>query len=247
MFVALRPGPRPTTPVRSPAGRTSRTVTTHQVERVKKLRHRGHPASPGGVNSLGSDRRAAVGRSNHHAAARVVVRPCRGRALNPPRRRSTGRAPLGQHMGACVRDGPCSIAAIAPRRHGLGALAGCFWHGMHMDRAGTGPSTRARRALPRWLAPAARCRAHPPRCRSAGAWRRPRRAGTPDEQNERLYDERTGLVGAPGGTSPWQTRSPHARSTAGITGAHAGREPRVEQPRDGGQAGLASPSDAESL
>ena len=97
--LALGPDPRPTTPVRPP-------VTTgwprpdeayrHQVERVKKLRHRGHPPnSPGSVNS----ERRLVGLA-------IIMRPLAssssGRAVNPPRRRSTGRAPPGQHMGERV-------------------------------------------------------------------------------------------------------------------------------------------------
>ena len=68
----------------------------HQVERVKKLRHRGHPPnSPGSVNS----ERRLVGLA-------IIMRPLAssssGRAVNPPRRRSTGRAPPGQHMGERV-------------------------------------------------------------------------------------------------------------------------------------------------
>jgi len=65
-----------------------------QVERVKKLRHRGHPsASPGSVNS---ERRLVGLAIIMRPLAYVVVRP---RRTDPPRRRSMGRAPPGQHMG----------------------------------------------------------------------------------------------------------------------------------------------------
>jgi len=96
-----RSGPIRDRPRTTPPGRPGRTTgrgvpSPPQVERVKKLRHRGHPsASPGSVNS----ERRLVGLA-------IIMRPLAssssGRAVNPPRRRSTGRAPPGQHMGERV-------------------------------------------------------------------------------------------------------------------------------------------------